>query len=191
MSLTPDRFVLTPVDPVELLHRQIDDARPGLELLLPDCVAYLPGLHEVVQEAAVALRATPAAFGHGDIHMWNVLVMERSVTLIDWDFPRVADPALEVALLDKHASLFNGIGLPASFFDGYGQRAPEPNTSIHRVVQTMKWATGSDWSEFEADPELPEVLKQRTRRWLPVLLDYLRDLPWHLDRLRTLTAEHR
>lgn len=190
-ELAPDRFVLTPVDPVEQLHRQIDGAGSGLERLLPDCVAYLPALHEVVENAAVALRAAPAALGHGDIHMWNVLVTERAATLIDWDFPRVADPALEVALLDKHASLFNGTGLPASFFDGYGRPAPEPNTSIHRVVQTLDWATSSDWAEFEADPQLPAEMKQRTRRWLPVLLDYLRDLPRHLDRVETLTTEDR
>lgn len=162
-----------------------------MERLLPNCVTYLPALHEVVEDAAVALRAAPAALGHGDIHMWNVLVTELAATLIDWDFPRVADPALEVALLDKHASLFNGTGLPASFFDGYGRPAPEPNTSIHRVVQTLDWATSSDWVEFEADPQLPEVLKQRTRRWLSVLVNYLHDLPEHVHRLRALTYSAR
>lgn len=73
------------------------------------------------------------------------------------------------------------------FFDGYGQPPTEPNTSLHRVVQTLDWATGSDWAEFEADPTLPAEITQRTRDWLRVLVNYLGDLPAHLDRLRTLT----
>lgn len=186
-ELASDRFVLTPVDPVEQLHRQIEAARPGLQRLLPDREAYLPALHEVARDAAAALRTMPTAFGHGDINMWNILVTPERVVLIDWDFPRVADPALEVALLDKHASLFNGCGLPAPFFTGYGQQPREPNTSIHRVVQTLQWATSSDWDEYEADPDLPAEMKQRTRSWLSVLVNYLHDLPEHVNRLRALT----
>ncbi len=183
--------MLTPVDPAEQLHRQIDDAQPGLERLLPDYGAYFPGLHEVVQAAAPILRATPAAFGHGDINMWNILVTPDRAVLLDWDSPRVADPALEVALLDKHASLFNGCGLPASFFIGYGQQPVEPNTHLHRVVQTLAWATSSDWHQYETDPDLPAEMKKRTRRWLSVLVNYLHDLPQHINRLRALTSSAR
>lgn len=185
-ELAPDRFLLTPVDPVEQLHRQIEDARPGLQQLLPDCVTYLPDLHKVVQDAAPALRAAPAAFGHGDINMWNVLITSEQAMLIDWDSPRVADPALEVALLDKHASLFNNTGLSDAFFIGYGQSPAEPNTSLQRLVQTLDWATSSDWAEFDTDPTLPAELVHRARGWLPILLAYLRELPGHLERLRTL-----
>lgn len=176
-ELAPDRFVVTPVDPVEHLHRQIDDARPGLHQLLPDRVADLPALHEVVQDAAVALRAASAAFGHGDINMGNVLITPEQAVLIDWDSPRVADPAMEIGLLDKHASLFNEAGLPDAFFTGYGQPPVEPHTRLHRLVQTLEWATSSDWAAFEADPALPTELVHRARGWLPILVDYLRDLP--------------
>lgn len=190
-NLAPDRFVLTPVDPAEQLHRQIDDARAGLERLLPDHVTYLSRLHTVVQDAAPVLRATPTAFGHGDINMWNILITPERATLIDWDAPRVADPALEVALLDKHASLFNNTGLPDAFFTGYGQPPAEPNTSLHRLVQTLAWAASSDWAVFETDPTLPAELAHRARGWLSILVDYLRDLPAHLDRLHRLTETSR
>lgn len=187
-DLGPDRFVIAPVDPAEQLHRQIDDAQPGLERLLPDYVSYLPGLHEVVQMAAPLLRATPAVFGHGDINMWNILITPERATLIDWDAPRVSDPALEIALLDKHASLFNNTGLPEAFFTGYGRPPVEPNTSLHRLVQTLAWAASSDWTAFETDQTLPTELAHRARGWLTVLTDYLRDLPTHLDRLHVLTG---
>ncbi|WP_433869230.1 phosphotransferase family protein [Saccharopolyspora sp. CA-218241] len=190
-ELAADRFVLTPVDPVEQLHRLIDNARPGLHQLLPDCVDYLSDVHALVDDAATALRTAASAFGHGDINMWNVLITPEQAVLIDWDHPRVADPAMEIALLDKHASLFNETGLPAAFFTGYGQPPPEPNTSLHRLVQTLEWATSSDWAEFESDVALPTELKHRVRGWLPILVDYLRELPTHVDRLRTLTGTPR
>lgn len=186
--LDPDRFVLTAVDPVAQLHTLIDEAEPGLRRLLPECTSQLPALRERVQAAAPALRAAPAALGHGDINMWNILVASGRTTLIDWDCPRVADPAMEVALLDKHASLFNRTGLPSSFFDGYGHPPTQPNTAVHRVVQTLQWATSSDWAEIETDPAVSEELEQRARSWLPILLDYLRELPAHIHRLRVLTG---
>ena len=186
-EVRPHRIVLTPTDPVARLHADIENARIELHRILPERVADLLALHGAVQAAAGPLRAAKTALGHGDIHMWNVLVSASAVTLVDWDSPRVCDPAMEVGLLDKHASLFNGKGLPESFFEGYGHPPTEPNTSVHRVVQTLNWATSSDWAEFEADPGLSDELKRRARTWRPVLVDYLRDLPHHIHRLHMLT----
>lgn len=184
-EVLPDRIVLTPTDPVHVLHGQIDRAAPGLREVLPPAVPHLPALHEAVETAAESLRSAPTALGHGDINMWNILVSPDTVTLIDWDHPRVADPAMEVALLDKHASLFAANGLPAAFFDGYGRGPHEPNVPVHRIVQTLAWATGPDWAEIENDPALPDELKQRARRWRPVLVDFLRELP---RRIRQVSA---
>jgi aminoglycoside phosphotransferase (APT) family kinase protein len=184
----PERFNLTPYDPAEELHTGIEEAKPGLQRLLPEQVAYLPDLHEVVRAAAPALQAAPSALGHGDNNMWNMLVSPDRATLVDWDTPRVADPAMEVALLDKHASLFNRAGIPPAFFDGYGTTPVEPNTSIHRVLQTMFWATGDDWINIERDPLVSAELKALHASWLQILLNHVRELPRHLDQLRALVA---
>lgn len=187
-DLPPDRIVLDIADPAEQLHTLIDDAEPELRRLVPESVQYLPTLHDLVRKAAHSLRAAPTALGHGDINMWNVIVGPDRATLVDWDYPRVADPAKEIALLDKHASLFNGTGLPPGFFTGYGRQPTEPNTSIHRVLQTMWWAVSSDWDEFDNDPLVSAELKEiRTRVWRPALLAYVHELPRHIARLHTLT----
>jgi aminoglycoside phosphotransferase (APT) family kinase protein len=183
-SVLPDRIVLVPCDPAEMLRCQVDDALPGLRRVFPALTACIDGFHEVIEAASAALRGAATALGHGD--MWNIIVGPRRTTLIDWDHPRICDPAMEVALLDKHASLFNGEGLHPAFFDGYGRPAREPNTSIHRVVQTLAWAMSSDWEQFQADPGLPLEIKERTSRWLPVLLEYVERLPGHVNRLHAL-----
>jgi aminoglycoside phosphotransferase (APT) family kinase protein len=115
-----------------------------------------------VDRAAGPLRGAATALGHGDINMWNVIVADDRAWLIDWDEPRVRDPAEEVALLDKHAWLFNGRGLGPAFFDGYGRAPVEPNTSLHRVVQTVRWAASGDWDSFERC-DLSGELRARTR----------------------------
>lgn len=100
---------------------------------------------------------------------------------------------MEIALLDKHASVFNSTGLPPAFFAGYGCQPTEPNTSIHRVIQTLEWAMCSDWDEIDNDPQISSELKQRRSvTWRPILLDYVRSLPRHVARLRALidNTEH-
>lgn len=187
-KLGPEQFVLTPYNPAEELHAQIDKSKPGLQRLIPELLTYLPDLHEMVQAAAPALQAAPTALGHGDINMWNILVAHDRATPIDWDRPCVCDPSMEIALLDKHASLFNRTGTHPAFFDGYGSPPPEPNTSIHRVVQTLAWATGNDWIDIERDPQVSTELKARHASWLTIMLDHVRDLPRHLERLGTLVG---
>lgn len=187
-ELRPDGLVLRPLDPVAELHAQLETAVDGLARRSPATLAHLPRLHQPVDAAAEPLRQAGTALGHGDINMWNVVVEAGRATLIDWDSPRVGDPAMEVALLDKHAALFNhGAGLPVAFFAGYGART-EPNTSVHRVVQTVHWVASDDWDEFAADPYLPDAVTERALgHWLPALLGYLEHLPMHLDKLHART----
>ena len=184
-DVLPDRFVLHPVDPAARLRARVDESEPGLRRRAPGAVAHLPALRELVERAAPSLREAGTALGHGDIHMWNIIVGDDRAWLIDWEEPRVCDPAMELALLDKHASLFNGRGLDPAFFEGYGRAAPEPNTSLHRVVQTVNWAASTDWDLFERE-HLPADLHRRTRQWLSTLLDYVAALPAHIERLRPL-----
>ena len=184
-DVLPDRLVLRPADPAERLRARLDRSMPGLQRRAPAALAHLPALQELVARAAPALRAAPTALGHGDIHMWNIIVSDEGAWLIDWEEPRVCDPALELALLDKHAALFNGRGTHPAFFEGYGSPVPEPNTSLHRVVQSVIWAASGDWDSF-ARKDLPDDLHRRTREWLAALLTYVADLPAHIDRLRAL-----
>jgi aminoglycoside phosphotransferase (APT) family kinase protein len=143
-DVEPDRILLRPVDPVAQMHAWLDGALEGLQRRAPSAVAHVPALHALVDRAAGPLRGAATALGHGDIHMWNIIVGEDRAWLIDWDEPRVCDPAMEVALLDKHAWLFNGRGLDAAFFSGYGRAPAEPNTSLHRVVQALRTAASGD-----------------------------------------------
>ena len=181
-AIRPTEIALRPIDPVAEIHRWLDEAIPGLHLQLPEMVEVLPELRRIVDRAATSLRSPRTALGHGDINMWNILVTDAETILIDWDSPRVRDPAVELALLDKHASLFNGRGLDPAFFDGYGAMAPEPNTSIYRVGVTLAWATSQDWIDFDVDPELSVDLKRRARAWRVMLWDYVARLQQHIAR---------
>ena len=96
---------------------------------------------------------------------------------------------MEVALLDKHAWLFNGRGLDPAFFAGYGRAPAEPNTSLHRVVQTRALGASWDWDSFER-MAMPDELRARLRCWLTTLLAYVADVSPRIERLRALTAEH-
>jgi hypothetical protein len=50
----------------------------------------------------------------------------------------------------------------------------------------MQWATSDDWIDTENDPLVSAELKARHASWLPIILDHVRHLPQHLDRLRAL-----
>jgi thiamine kinase-like enzyme len=186
-DVEPDRILLRPVDPVAQMHAWLDGALEGLQRRAPSAVAHVPALHALVDRAARPLRGVATALGHGDNHMWNIIVGEDRAWLIDWDEPRVCDPAMEVALLDKHAWLFNGRGLDAAFFSGYGRAPAEPNTSLHRVVQALRWAASGDWESFER-MDLSDELRTRLRGWLAALVEYAADLAPRIERLRALTA---
>ena len=184
-EIRPDQVVLQLNDPVVQMHRWIDEALPGFHKRLPAMIEHMPALHELVDSAGNALRAAPSALGHGDINMWNVIVSDDRATLIDWDSPIVCDPSMEIALLDKHAWLFDDGGIGPGFFEGYGKPATEPNTSLYRIVHTVNWAGSSDWEEFERSGLPPEQV-ERTRQWLGVLLAYAENITTHIERLRRL-----
>lgn len=114
------------IDPVERAHADVEGSRTGIERRLPEAIRYLPALHALIDVAAHSLRSAPVRLLHGDVNMWNVLVDGHDAWIIDWDDPAIGDPAMEIALLDKHASLFDGVGLDAAFFEGYGQSCVEP-----------------------------------------------------------------
>jgi hypothetical protein len=89
------------------------------------------------------------------------VVAQDRAWLVDWDEPRVRDAAIEVALLDKHALLFNRRGLDPAYFDRSADRAgcawhiprrgPGASTSPQLApasVPTPKCASGNDVCEI-------------------------------------------
>jgi hypothetical protein len=62
----------------------------------------------------------------------------------------------------------------------------EPNTSLHRVVQAVRWVASGDWDSFER-MHLPEDLHARFRRWLAALVGYVSDLTPRIEHVRALT----
>lgn len=182
--LNPDGLQLRPTDPVADLHAQLDNATAGLRQNCPAAIGHLAALHDTVDRCAIPLRTAATGLLHGDVNMWNVLVGAQRAVPIDWDLPEIGDPAKEIALLDKHAHLFNGHGLPTAFFEGYGA-STEPNTTLHRIVQTLHWVASDDWIEFATAPDLPVELRTRAAGWLDTLRRYLHHLPEHLHRLTT------
>ena len=183
-----DRVILRVTDPVSQMHAWIVELARGLDALHPEATGLVREMHALVDQSGQALTTSATSLLHGDVNMWNILVDEGAASLIDWDEPRIGDPAKEIALLDKHAWLFNDSGLDNAFFEGYGAPAAEPNTSLHRVVQTTRWATSSDWVNFETLFLAPEQL-ERTRRWKTALRRYVADLDAHIERLRAIVAD--
>ena len=173
------------MDPVERAHADVEGASRGIERRLPEAMRHLPALHELIDVAAQSLLSAPVRLLHGDVNMWNVLVDVYDAWIIDWDDPVIGDPAMEIALLDKHASLFNGAGLDPAFFHGYGQTAVEPNTSLYRLIATLSWAASSDWDNWDRE-RLPDELRRRTAGWLETLLAYLTDIELHIGRTHQL-----
>ena len=57
--------------------------------------------------------------------------------------------------------------------------------SLHRVVQTVRWPSSSDWDSFDRR-EVPAELRARARQWLSTLLAYVAHLPAHIERVRSL-----
>ena len=182
-TVGPDLITLRPADPVADLHATVERSVAGLERLLPETVALVPELHRLIDAAAPSLRSAATTLLHGDVTLWNILIAPSRATLVDWDEPAIGDPARELALLDQHASLFNGKGLPRAFYNGYGRGPIEPNTSLHRLIGTIAWLTSDDWVSFERlDPDL----RARTRGWFRELFAWTTRMPEHIERLRTL-----
>lgn len=183
-KLLPGRIEFRQSDPVEALHQLLEDAKPGLEQRLPAALQHLDALHGLVDHSAESLRAAPAALGHGDINLWNIIIDSDRAVLIDWDGPVIRDPAEELALVQKHASLFGVDPLPRAFYKAYGP-VNEPNTTLHRVLQTLSWAAG-DWQSLVENPRATVAHHERFRGWLVTLQAYLDRLPEHIAAIEKL-----
>lgn len=181
-SVHPDRIELRPApDPVVAITAKLEGARSTLAELSPVTCQSIPALCGMVRDAGQMLRSGPSALLHGDVNMWNVIATADDARLIDWDSPAIGDPRREIALLDKHASLFNGVGLPGAFFEGYG-RDRDAIGSLLRLVGTVQWAASTDWQSFERR-DLPADLRQRTRAWRQALLGQLEGIEQWMARL--------
>ncbi len=174
---------LRSADPVAEQHATLRAATDRLTELLPIAARAIPALHRQIDAASTWLCSAPTSLLHGDVDLWNTVIDPSGATLVDWDEPMVGDPARELALLDMHASLVNGRGLPRAFYNGYGRGPIEPNTTIYRITGTIAWLTSDDWDHFEG---LDADLRAKTRSWFRTLQDWTSRLPEHVDRLKTL-----
>jgi aminoglycoside phosphotransferase (APT) family kinase protein len=187
-EVTPGgEVVLRPVDALAEMHGWIDEIAPRLRLAHPRSAQALSRLHDLAGRCAAPLREAKTYLLHGDVNMWNIILGETRATLIDWDEPRVGDAAMQVALLDKHAHLFDGQGLHSAFYEGYGRRPAEPNFSLHRIVQALRWMA-DDWTGWFEGADVPEELRVRTRRWWRSLLAWADDIDDHTTRLEQVVA---
>jgi aminoglycoside phosphotransferase (APT) family kinase protein len=180
-------IVLRPVDALAEMQDWIDLMAPRLQRVHPRASEKLGTLRSLAGRCAGPLRAAGTSLLHGDVNMWNIIVGNGKATLIDWDEPRVGDPAMQVALLDKHAHLFNGKGLHSAFYEGYGGRPAEPNFSLHRVVQALRWMV-DDWTGWFEGADVPEELRERTRAWWRSLLAWADGIDDHTSRLEQVVA---
>lgn len=181
-TITAEGLTLQFADPVEQIHSWIEQAKAGLESRLPEIVPLLPELHRFTDLAAQDLRQDRVSLGHGDINMWNTIVNHEGAYLIDWDFPVVTWVTSEIALLDKHTALFNGIGLPEAFFQAYDPQLDRNLLLLYRIVHSLAWLASDDWDEF-AESDLPSEQIQRTRKWYDYLLGYTKKLEEQLRML--------
>ncbi|MGY4765290.1 aminoglycoside phosphotransferase family protein [Kribbella sp. CWNU-51] len=167
----PDALVLRPTDPVNDLHRLLADAEPRLSANLPFVIPHLRRLHAVIDEHAGPLRETPTALLHGDVFLANVIVGRSQTTLIDWDEPRVGDPAREIADLDERIHLINGGRLPDAFFETYGARPS--TTAVHRLTGAMRWFAHGPFAGWDIDPGLDPDQRAQAIAWRNGLVAYL------------------
>ena len=170
----PDELILNLTDPVHDLHAVLDSAEPCLKANLPFVLPHLPRLHAVIDDHAGQLRATPTALAHGDVNPTNVIIGSTRTTLIDWDEPRVADPARELAELDERMHLINGSAVPAAFFETYGPCPP--NLAIHRLTSPIRWFGHGPFAGWEIDPGLGATQKAQVTGWRNSLADCLAGL---------------
>lgn len=177
----PDSLTLKPIDPVQDLHERIAAAEPRLEANLPFVLPHLPRLHAIIDAHADPLRLATTALLHNDVFPANIIVGADRTTLIDWDWPRVADPAQEVSALDEWMYLAGDTHLPEPFFDAYGPRPP--NTSLYRVTGAISWFGRGVFNGWEIDSSLDEARTHQVQGWRDSLVAYLTGLGDRLDEL--------
>jgi aminoglycoside phosphotransferase (APT) family kinase protein len=133
-------------------------------------------LERVVAAAIDALADTPIRLIHNDALPQNVLVAPGAdgwtcTGWLDWEFARAADPYWDVGTIDFRPARL----VPTAFYEGYGEQLREPEASIYDLLMAT-WRT--------------RVELERGSNWTwppqPARINYLRNLPIHLDRLAAL-----
>jgi aminoglycoside phosphotransferase (APT) family kinase protein len=178
----PDGLTLTPTDPVARLHDVLRADESYLKTNLPEVVPHLPRVHDLIDEFADQLRE-PTALLHRDVNPSNIIVGSTETTLIDWDDPRVGDPAAEIAALEEHIYLIDRTErLPDAFYESYGERRPA--VGLYRLTGAIGWYASGDFEEWH---DLAPDLHQKSTTWRTGLATYLSTIANHLDRLHHLT----
>jgi aminoglycoside phosphotransferase (APT) family kinase protein len=171
-QVNPDSIVLRPLDPVEQLIADVDQASPWLAVHHPGVLPVVALLRGFIRARTREIRAELPCLTHGDANLLNVIVGEQAVTLIDWDFPSVRYPLAELSALDEHVYLSGGDGLPPAFFAGYGRNAPADLLLAYRMTGCFRWLSSSDWEHWEADTTMPAAARNRLHRWHDRLVEW-------------------
>jgi aminoglycoside phosphotransferase (APT) family kinase protein len=133
-------------------------------------------LIRVVAAAIDALVGAPIRLIHNDALPQNILVAPGPdgwicTGWLDWEFARAADPLWDVSTLDFRPTRL----VPTAFYEGYGERMPEPQASIYDLLMAT-WRTRIELEQGASWDWPPQAAR----------IDYLRNLPTHLDRLVAL-----
>ncbi len=183
-SFGPERLELTPTDPVQLMHANVDAAEPEIRALRPSMLPHLSTLRHHIDAHAEELRREIPCLAHTDANFHNLILAADRVTLIDWDYPGVRYPLEELEALEEHAYL-NGIPeLPDAFFAGYGRQVSRALLRLHRLAGCIGHVGSREWADMAADnrnpPELRSMIRtwdEQLKNWIYRIEDHLRDLP--------------
>lgn len=136
---------LRDADPFEIFYEELDsieEPHPAIELGL------------VWTRERIPLER-PRVIGHGDFRLGNLVVDEAGlVSVLDWEFSHVSDPAEDVAWPLVRAWRFGrdelrmgGIGEVESYVDRYaeltGREIPLDELYAWEVLGNCKWAIGA------------------------------------------------
>jgi aminoglycoside phosphotransferase (APT) family kinase protein len=145
-SIPVDRLpFLRDADPFEIFYEEldsIDEPHPAIELGLVWARERIP-------------LERPRVIGHGDFRLGNLVVDEAGlVSVLDWEFSHVSDPAEDVAWPLVRAWRFGrdelrmgGIGEVEPYVDRYaeltGREIPLDELYAWEVLGNCKWAIGA------------------------------------------------
>ena len=136
---------LRDADPFEIFYEELDsieEPHPAIELGLVWARERIP-------------LERPRVIGHGDFRLGNLVVDEAGlVSVLDWEFSHVSDPAEDVAWPLVRAWRFGrdelrmgGIGEVESYVDRYaeltGREIPLDELYAWEVLGNCKWAIGA------------------------------------------------
>jgi len=182
-SFGPERLELTPTDPVQLMHANVDAAEPEIRALRPSMLPHLSTLRDHIDAHAEELRREIPCLTHTDANFHNLILAADRVTLIDWDHPGVRYPLEELEALEEHAYL-NGVAeLPEAFFAGYGREVSRPLLRLHRMSGCLGHVGSREWAEMAADSRHPPELRSMIRAWDEQLKNWIYQIADHLEGL--------